>query len=638
MKILLIAPGSENELDSRIMREIPYLNSKAFYAPYALATVAALTPPEHSVVIHDEMMRGPVDALLDTTSFDVIGVTLTTNLIERALEIGTIAGQKQPDATVVAGGIGAQNILQKDDSPFDVVFFGEAEEIWPQFLADFEKGTPKKVYKNLVKPDMKKVPLPRWELIAEDIPHYGFVSIQTTRGCPFDCSFCDVIYTFGRKPRTKSIDQVLEEVTLANAMQAKMILFADDNFSGNRPYAKKLLRALAKLNNSFTIPLWFSTQLDITIARDEEFLELLADAGFVEVMIGIESVNTASLEEMNKKQNLNIDIKEAVVKIQSYGIAVLGHMIIGTDADDAATFEQTARFVDDANIVHHYCHPLMAPPGTKLWYELARKKRLVYAREEMRDKLDITTNILPAKMSRIELFEGLADYWLRINNPAHYVERAIRFVRGISRQPQMKKPGMTYLFKMRKMIGQTFIYFLFKATPVHRKAFFSLVRNTWLHKRWFMPRAFYIYTNFLMDFKRAAHDAKKARDRARWEREHPDGLVPESAMIPVPQSVRKYATEITATAWHTLHSPTIDKETLYRVAVEAVIDYSDRFGETLETFDDHQKAFLEEACNRALTTAGLLTGNGTDTENPPTGFSREIMDAIDKEIRVRSYA
>jgi hypothetical protein len=201
----------------------------------------------------------------------------------------------------------------------------------------------------------------------------------------------------------------------------------------------------------------------------------------------------------------------------------------------------------------------------------------------------------------------------------------------------VKKPGFFYMLKMRKLVGGIFAFFFFKAEKEHRKAFFKLVNTTGRYKRWFMPKSFFIYTNYLMDFKRAQYDAQKARQRAQWENAHPEEIVPEASIIPIPEAIRKKAKEISATAWNVLADKVPTIEALYRVTIEAVIDYSDRFGATLETFDEHQKSYFTEACHRAIAALTLSEeGSGALVDKKiPADFAREIMDAVDKEVRVR---
>ena len=280
MKILLIHPGQKNDLDSKIIREIPYLFSEAFFAPHSIASVAALTPNSHSVKLHDELIHGPAIDEINRNSYDIVGFSITTNQLNRCLEIAAYCKEKSPKTTIVAGGIGVEYLVHDTENVIDVIFHGETEETWPEFISDFENKNFKTKYKNISKPDMTKAPAPKWELLGENILKYNAISVQTTRGCPFDCNFCDVIYTYGRIPRTKTITQVMNEIKKLQEIGIKMIFFADDNFSGNKRYTKELLRELIPFNNSLDNPIGFLTQLDITISKDEELLELLADSNF----------------------------------------------------------------------------------------------------------------------------------------------------------------------------------------------------------------------------------------------------------------------------------------------------------------------------------------------------------------------
>lgn len=225
MKILLVSPGTEDEIDNKVIRSIPYLHARAFNAPHAVAAVAALTPPEHEVQIIDEYIKGPVENFLDRKYFDIIGISFTSNQLLRCLQIAKICKKTCPDSLIVAGGIGVEALIYKNNEDIDIVFHGEAEDTWPAILNEYSVGRHRKVYKNITKPDMSKVPAPRWELIADDIKKYNSVSVQTTRGCPYDCSFCDVIYTYGRNPRSKTIEQILNEIKILRDMGVEMVFF-----------------------------------------------------------------------------------------------------------------------------------------------------------------------------------------------------------------------------------------------------------------------------------------------------------------------------------------------------------------------------------------------------------------------------
>ncbi len=641
MRILLIAPGTPEDLDNRIVREVSYLRAQALFGPTAVVTVAALTPPGHDVVVHDERMRGPAVEILGRERFDIVGINLTTNQLNRALAIARQCKEKSPGTITVAGGIGAPLLLHQTEHPFDVVFHGEAEETWPEFISDVEAKRHRPTYQRYSRPNLATAPAPRWDLIATDIPRYGTLSVQTTRGCPHDCAFCDVIYTYGRRPRSKTVDQVVAEVRMLADLGATMIFVADDNFGGgNRPYAKELLRAMAELNRSLSMPILFMTQVDILVAQDPELLELMADANFADLMIGIESINQDALRDMNKLQNLRVDPVEAVRTIQSYGIAVLGHMIIGNDSDDLSAFAQTEKFVQDANILHHFCHPLMAPPGTRLWYQYAREGRLVHFTDEMTDRLDIVPNIQPKRMSRVELLEGLADYWERVNRPSDYLQRALRFVKGVTRAPAVRPPRPKALGHVFRLMSGVIVYFAMKAGKEHRKAFFTILRTAALRGPWMVPKAVFLYTCFVMDHRRAMHDAAVARDQAKWEREHPDELLSESDVIPLAAVVRAHAADILLFLYQYVRPRVAARESLYRIAVESLIEFSDRFSAGMETFGEKQRTDLILVCDRVSAASGdaLAPSDTLPADRPPPGFVREILDAADSRVRVRASA
>lgn len=632
MKILLISPGRPDDIDTRVARAVPYLGTGALFAPHAVAAVAALTPPGHEVHIHDEHQRGPADSIIASGTYDIIGITVTSNQLPRVLTLGGLARSHRPEAKVVAGGIGAQRLVETPDHPFDVVFFGEAEDTWPEFLGDLAAGRQRRIYQRLARPDLAKVPTPRWDLIREDMPLYGNALVQTTRGCPFDCSFCDVTYTYGRTPRSKPVDHVLEEIRLLESLGVRMIFLADDNFAAKRTYAKQLLREMIALNQSFRAPITFMTQVDITVAEDDELLELMADCNFAELMIGVESVDEDALRDLNKQQNLRVDAVAAVRKIQSYGIAVLAHMIIGSDSDDTAAFARTAEFVRQAHILHHYCHPLMAPPGTRLWYELAAAGRIVDP--PLGEGVDIVSNIVPQRMTRVELLEGLADYWLKIHEPARYLACGLGFLDDVKRRPRVPRAKGRGFWRHLKLVGRVFWYYCFEVSAAQRRVFFKLLVTAARRASYLVDKVIFLYTCYMMDHLRALHDAEVARRQAAAEREHPLPATT-TRLLPVPFAVRRSAREILAIAYARVRRTIGRKESLYRVVVEAIGDFAERHGREFELLDEGMRLRIEECCDRALAGREGDYKNELPSGEPPPGFTREILDALDSSIRMR---
>lgn len=647
MKILLINPRSEDDYFRNAIEEVTLIakmmkkGSHAAFAPLALTTIAALTPAEHEIEIHDEFMSGPAEEAVGNKHYDIIGITTLVNQVHRTLDLARYFSKTFNDTCVVAGGAGTMKMSAEALALFDVVFYGEAEFTWPQFLKDIAAGKRQSRYQQISKPDMTNSPIPRWDLIGDHIPKYGAVAVQTTRGCPFDCDFCDVIYIYGRKQRSKEIAQVLEEVKVVQRLGGKLIMLADDNFGSKRAYSKDLLRELIAFNHSLEIPLGYITQSDITISEDEELLELMADCNFIQVLIGIESVDKRSLENINKKQNLRTDMLQAVKKIQSYCIPVLGSLIIGMDSDDKDTFQKTIDFIEAASIMDHNCHPLMAPAGTKLWYRMERQGRLVNLDDKGQDRMDILTNIIPKNLTRTELIEGLADYSDVVFNPDHFAKRVIGFIHGAKRKPNVGKIKASSFWRFRKMMTRTFFYYTFGVPKGHRKAFFSIMREAMRHAPFLIPKVMFLYTSFLINEKRAEVASKQAREYVEWETQHPEMIKRLEPQLPLTEAVYNHRNEICNAAYKRVREVTGEQELLYNIVTQSLLDYIMRFGQELTEFNDIQQNYVVESCDRVLDkNKEQITATGGNshilTENPPAGFTREIMDTLDHVLRLRA--
>lgn len=645
MRVLLVSPSGFDDINVQVIRRIPYLLSEGFFAPHACAAVAALTPAEHEVQIHDEHLHGPVDPLL-AEGFDVVGIALITNQQVRALEIARAFRGAGAPGVLVVGGVGTSHMLPEMYRLADAVFLGEAEQTWPRFLADLAAGrAPQPVYRAVVHPPLCAVPVPRWELIAGDIGRYSSAPVQTSRGCPHDCSFCDVIYTFGRKLRLKPVEQVVEEVCLLERLGAKMIYFADDNFAADRRYAKEVLRRVGEKNRGFKAQLSFMTQVDITVAEDPELLQLMLEANVVELQIGVESESAAALAQMNKGHGARTDQAAAVRTIQSYGIVVLAHMIVGADSDDAGAFQRTEGFLREAGVIHHLCHPLMAPPGTRLWYQLKAEGRVIDPPDALRDRMDVTTNIVPARLGRVELMEGLADHWERVVEPEHYLERALRFVRGIVHRPRQKVKNLPSPWAMRKMLFRMVWYFAFTVSRRHRRAFLVLLRATWKHARDLMPKVIFAHTFYVMERQQARIAAAWARELAAAERALPGGMPTLPKTLPLPPRLREEGRAVVAEAYRALRPGCEHRETLHAQVLDALTRYVEALDGRFSTFDEEQQQALRRACQQiqerspadapAPPPAGAAEAKPLPQGHPPAGFSRELLDALDREIRFR---
>src|SRR5262245_21752754 len=342
--ILLIAPNFES--DFAIVREMLTPGKKVIRSsmvPLQHATLAALTPEGFHVDIWDEGCR---DLITEDTKFDkkydLVGVSGYQAHLPRAIELARIFRKR--GVMVVIGGPGVSGAPEVCRGEFDVLFLGEAEHTWARFLNDWKNGIHQKEYRQVDRIDMGVSPPPRWDSIAKDITLYELGAVQTTRGCPFDCEFCDVIYLFGRKPRHKPVEHVIQEIVTLQKLGALRIFLCDDDFVGDPKYAKELLRALVPVNNAFAVPLGFTTQATIDAANDDELLELMADCNFYQLHIGIETPRAESLRDAHKLQNLRTNRVDGCKKIQSYGIAVRALMIVGFDSDDKDIFAEQRQF------------------------------------------------------------------------------------------------------------------------------------------------------------------------------------------------------------------------------------------------------------------------------------------------------
>lgn len=636
MKILLVCPANPKDVDRQILKELSFLGDEAFFAPHACAVVAALTPDEHEVRIHDEAIHGPVDAVLGRETFDVVGMSLIANAYVRAIEIASCFRRSEQPGLLVAGGACMLHMLSALRELVDVAFVGEAEETWPRFLRELAEGRQAPLYRQIAKPDLSSMPVPRWELIRRDLPRYTVAAVQTVRGCPHDCSFCDVIYTFGRKLRVKPVDQVLEEIRLLESLGVEMIFFADDNFAANRRHTKAILRRLVEVNNTFKSRLSFATQVDITIADDEELLQLLLDANFVNLQIGIESVSEASLTSLHKQHNLELDIAEAVRTIQSYGIVVMAHMIFGTDADELGVFEASERFLDDAHVVHQASHPLMAPPGTKLWYQLQQQGRLVTVSPDMQDRLDLYTNVVPKQMSRIELIEGLAAYRLRVSEPDRFFDRVRGFADGVTHRTSYEVKNSPPLWRNLKRMFSMIWHYMFFAHRSERHIFFRLLKETGTERSFLVPTVFYAFVCHAMERRQAEIKATWAAEIVEQERLMPGGPPVMSRSVAIAPAIRDSFLPIATAAYHRVRRETGDREILYQVVVEALQDFALRFGDTFDSFDDYHRDAVYKSCDRVMNGRRPVADSGRRSlpeDDPPAGFARDILDALDQTVR-----
>ena len=377
---------------------------KTVMPPLGLATLAALTPDRYDVVIVDENIE-PIDFHVTA---DLIVLSAMGIQEQRLFEV---ADRFRANGYTVCMGGPICNVVPERCRPHcDVLFEGEGEYNWKMFLDAWERGEHEDRYVQSEQIDMLDSPPPRLDLL--DAKAYRVGAVQTTRGCPFNCEFCDIIVTYGRKVRMKPIANVLQELQAWADAGVDFVTLVDDNLVGNRTYAKQMLKAVGDWNRARRTPLSFYVEMSIDCVRDPELLELMRQANVVEAFIGIESPRTESLKETRKIQNVTANLVEDIKTIQSYGMVTVAGMIVGFDNDDLAIFEDQYAFLQRAGVPIVMLGILQAIPRTPLYERLEKAGRLRSAAQG-NNTLGFT-NVDPLQMSYDELITGYRNLFQRI--------------------------------------------------------------------------------------------------------------------------------------------------------------------------------------------------------------------------------
>src|SRR5437762_7566377 len=325
---------------------LPFIGKRSLLPVAALPLLAALTPPGHTLTIVDENVE-PID-FERCAKADIVGVT--GMVVQRSRMCEILTELKRRGAFTVVGGPWASVSENYFGYLADVVFVGEAEETWPRFLVDWEEGRIGHRYEQADKTDMNRVPAPRLDLLK--MRHYAFGSVQFSRGCPFQCEFCDIIVVFGRRPRIKTSPQIIAELEVLRRAGLAIVFIVDDNLIGNKHAIKVVLRDIIDWQRVNGFPLTFVTEASIDLADDDELMQLMTAANIGVVFIGVESPNEDSLRETKKLQNLRRggSIIEKVLRIQDAGMEVWAGMILGFDNDGREIFAAHRRFLHEARI------------------------------------------------------------------------------------------------------------------------------------------------------------------------------------------------------------------------------------------------------------------------------------------------
>ncbi|OGO32580.1 MAG: B12-binding domain-containing radical SAM protein [Chloroflexi bacterium RBG_16_56_11] len=420
MKILLVYPRYPDTFWS-FRHALKFLSKKASFPPLGLLTVAAMLPAGWEKKLVDLNVCALNDEDIEWADY----VFLSSMVVQKTSAGEVIERCRNLNTSVVAGGPLFTTGYEEFEG-VDHFVLGEAEVTLPPFLADLAKGQPRHIYSSDERPDISQTPAPLWSLI--NMKHYSAMSLQYSRGCPFDCEFCDITLLNGHEPRTKSRQQMVDELEALYRRGWRGSLFiVDDNFIGNRRKLKtETLPAMIQWSRQKKYPFVFFTEASINLADDEELMDLMAEAGFNRVFVGIETPNEESLVECNKQQNRNRDLAAAVKLIQNHGFEVQGGFILGFDSDPASIFNKQIHFIQKTGIVTAMVGLLNAPNGTKLYKRLKKENRLI--RDMSGDNTDFSINFVP-KMQYETLVAGYKHVLDTIYSPRHYYERVVTFLK-----------------------------------------------------------------------------------------------------------------------------------------------------------------------------------------------------------------
>ncbi|HVN53446.1 MAG TPA: DUF4070 domain-containing protein [Anaerolineaceae bacterium] len=418
MKILMVYPEFPDTFWS-FKHALGFVRKRASSPPLGLVTVAAMLPKEWQIRLVDMNIEALRQKDLDWADY----VMVSAMVVQRESAKEVIARCRASGVKIIAGGPLFTGEYERFEG-VDYFVLNEAEVTLPFFLADLERGCPKPVYTSSEFPDIRKTPVPRWDLVKRE--YYDSMSIQFSRGCPFNCDFCNITAMFGHFPRTKTKEQILAELDLLYQLGwRRNVFFVDDNFIGNKRQLKEeILPALIEWRKD-KMGFLFITEASINLADDSELMQMMVAAGFVSVFVGIETVAEESLTECHKTQNKNRDLVESVKRLQRNGIQVMGGFIVGFDNDTRAIFQRQIEFIQNSGIVTAMVGLLQAPYGTRLYQRMQSEGRLV---EEMSgDNADGTTNIIP-KMDAGELKEGYLHILEQIYSPKLFYARVKNFL------------------------------------------------------------------------------------------------------------------------------------------------------------------------------------------------------------------
>jgi len=493
MNILMIYPEMPKTI-GKFDDLVKLSGKKASFPPIALLTIASMLPNVWNIKLIDLNVKNEFISELSWADYVFISA-MNVQSISTKYIINTC---KEHNVKVVAGGPLFTHEYEKFPN-VDHFVLNEAEITLPEFLNDLMNNQLKKIYRTEKFADVLTTPQPNWDLL--NLNDYLYSLIQFSRGCPYLCEFCDVTTLYGRVPRTKTTEQIINELDLLISKgKNEMIFFADDNLIGNKNVLKKdLLPALINWRKNNLYAPAFATQLTITLADDEELMRMLYEAGFRHIIIGIETIDQEALVKMRKKQNTKRDLLENVQLLQSKGFLIIGTFIVGLDTDTEKVFDNLIKFIQESGIIFVVVNVLKAPPGTELYERMKRENRLLTEFEFGENK----TNIIPI-MDADTLHKGYKKVLSEVYNPQNVYERIVTNLDNLD-------PFKIQMYIRRKVSYREFLTFtkiIFTLGVVYkgRKYFWKSFLHTIFYKRQYLDLTIlfcmlmYQYSNLLDSF------------------------------------------------------------------------------------------------------------------------------------------
>lgn len=420
MNTLLVYPLYPDTFWS-FKHSLGFIAKKAAFPPLGLLTVAAMLPAEWPKKLVDLNVEPLTDEQLAWADL----VMISAMIVQKESARQVIQRCKAQGKKVVAGG---PVFTTQHEQFVDVDHFvlNEAEVTLPRFLGDLAAGRPQPLYTSDERPDITETPVPLWSLI--DIKNYATMAIQYSRGCPFNCEFCDIIIMNGRIPRVKATAQMQREFqALFDAGWRKSVFIVDDNFIGNTKEVKQLLPALITWQQTHEFPFTLLTEVSANLARDEELMQLMSAANFFKVFLGLETPNQESLLECDKRQNTVSNLAEVVETIHHHGMQVMGGFIVGFDHDPENIFDLQVRFIQQIGVVTAMVGILTALPQTRLWHRLKVEGRLLS--DATGENTDGRLNFKPV-MAKEKLIAGYQQLITTLYAPKNYYQRINTFLKS----------------------------------------------------------------------------------------------------------------------------------------------------------------------------------------------------------------